>query len=836
MFFFHVFIYIKNMIFKFINYLNLIHLNIFFKILKKQSSMKRLYIFSFILCLLTIVLSKKKKKKKISSKGIHEFEMFVDLLSLEKNRKLSSKSRYKIKKALNATQDILSQILLSNNSKKITVQTNITRVCKQEIPYYNSSIHEGINTDFILYPIFSKRQKILVKHGLCMSYVKSLRPTIGYLKIGKPSNFSNYTSEDLTIIFLHHITHILGFTSKRMQKFTKNKDLKSYIIFDDEVGDISFKGSKLLNELFINKEYEYINIETNDNELHWSDDIPFPDYMKENERNNLITPYSLSLFDNLGYFIVQLPYLIYDSKTSSYNIRSYSIFNNALVEIGQCYGDTFKLYIKKGNKCENSKRENENYITLLKFPELNKIEKQNLTVISPSPICINKQKTIYFKYLPVVNKTQIPEYPLSNMIITLKEYMIVSLEKFGSGPSSPGCLRRNMENTNITKVIFLQEANSLWFNSGSNVIRPNFIPKYSKYNHFFKHGQITRKDLLYSNYFKLKEKFPNDFTYMAETYDFPNDKELIEDKFFDYSPTEDNLWLLKPKGAARGNGIKFLKSYSDITKGNIITRYISNPHLIDGRKYDCRVYLFVTSHRPLKIYVYNEGLARRATDPFNLDINNLDNFFIHLTNVAVNKKNRKFVEGDENSEQRSIWSLTMLKEQLKKEGKDFELVFQQIKDIAIKAIISMTSKEIEDEKSKRNYNLNSQNLFELYGMDILLDQNMKPWLLEINLSPSLASIGKFEERLKLQLFADMYNIIGLKSYSHYDFEPYEDSPDYENKIDEDINESICEFTRPMGGFIRVFPRKDNIDYYKQFFKDPVEENLVLWDEIQKLDI
>jgi hypothetical protein len=40
----------------------------------------------------------------------------------------------------------------------------------------------------------------------------------------------------------------------------------------------------------------------------------------------------------------------------------------------------------------------------------------------------------------------------------------------------------------------------------------------------------------------------------------------------------------------------------------------------------------------------------------------------------------------------------------------------------------------------------------------------------------------------------------------------------------------------MGDFIRVFPRKDNIDYYKQFFEEPTQENLVLWDKLKKLDI
>ena len=50
----------------------------------------------------------------------------------------------------------------------------------------------------------------------------------------------------------------------------------------------------------LSENYDYINIDVKDNELHWSNDIPFPDYMKENEKNNLISPYSLSLFDNLA--------------------------------------------------------------------------------------------------------------------------------------------------------------------------------------------------------------------------------------------------------------------------------------------------------------------------------------------------------------------------------------------------------------------------------------------------------------------------------------------------------------------------------------------------------
>ena len=790
-------------------------------------------LFSLIFIFLNFVKIFTAKQKRITN-GLHEFDIFLDTETLNQDKNISSRFRYRIKKILNNTVDILSTMLLSNNSKKITYKSNISKACEQNIPYYDETIHKGINTDLVLYVLFDKKQRPFITQGICVTFTKNSRPSFGYIKFSKHLNFSKYNNDQITTIVLHHLTHLLGFTKKKMKKFTNKPELNTTIDFDEDDEEITFDGSILLNELFLKRKRSYINVKTKKNDFHWDDDIPFPDYMKQNEKNYLISPYTLSLLDKFKFYVVQLPYLRYDTKTNSYDIRSYLIFENTLIEVGQCYGDNFILFIKNGNKCLNSNRKHETEVTLLKYPELNNITNQTLLVISPSEKCINPQKTVYFKYLPIVNITQKPKNPISTMILSLKEYMIVSLENFGSGNSSPGCLRRNMLNTNLTKIKFLKESNSLWYNSGT--MKPPFISQYSKYNHFLKHSQITRKDYLYLNYYNMSQKFPEDFTYMSETYNLPKDLNIIKEKFIDYQPTEDNLWLIKPKGSARGEGIEFLKNYSHIPNSAILTKYISNPHLLEGKKYDCRIYLLVTSHRPLKIYIYSEGLARRATETFNLDINNLDNFFIHLTNVAVNKKNRKFIEGDENSDQRSIWSLTMLRNQLEKEGRNFDEIFKKIQDIGIKAIISMTHTELEEEDKKKNYNINSQNLFELYGMDILIDQNMKPWLLEINLSPSLASIGKYEERLKLQLFADMYNIIGLKPYSHYDYEPYEYGPEYKNKIDESINESICEFGRPLGGFIRVFPRRDNYKYYKQFFSDPGDENLELWKQIEKIDI
>ena len=72
------------------------------------------------------------------------------------------------------------------------------------------------------------------------------------------------------------------------------------------------------------------------------------------------------------------------------------------------------------------------------------------------------------------------------------------------------------------------------------------------------------------------------------------------------------------------------------------------PFLIDGFKFDFRVYALVTACDPFRIFVFKDGLARFATakytDPSN---NNVDNVYMHLTNYAINKNSSDFVRDDE---------------------------------------------------------------------------------------------------------------------------------------------------------------------------------------------
>ena len=71
----------------------------------------------------------------------------------------------------------------------------------------------------------------------------------------------------------------------------------------------------------------------------------------------------------------------------------------------------------------------------------------------------------------------------------------------------------------------------------------------------------------------------------------------------------------------------------------VMQRYIKNPLLLNGYKFDLRIYILVTSFNPLEAFIYKEGFGRFSTQPYTLDPSDKANKYIHLTNVSINKYN-----------------------------------------------------------------------------------------------------------------------------------------------------------------------------------------------------
>ena len=89
---------------------------------------------------------------------------------------------------------------------------------------------------------------------------------------------------------------------------------------------------------------------------------------------------------------------------------------------------------------------------------------------------------------------------------------------------------------------------------------------------------------------------------------------------------------------------------------------------------------------------------------------------------------------------------------------------QSIEDVIIKSIISV---EFPVNSACKMFVPHRRNCFELYGFDILIDSDLKPWLLEVNLSPSLNCETPIDMKIKSAMLCDLLNLIGkLFSYRY----------------------------------------------------------------------
>lgn len=91
---------------------------------------------------------------------------------------------------------------------------------------------------------------------------------------------------------------------------------------------------------------------------------------------------------------------------------------------------------------------------------------------------------------------------------------------------------------------------------------------------------------------------------------------------------------------------------------------------------------------PWRIYIYKEGLARFASEPYSSS-GNKSNRFSHLTNYSINKKHEKYMQNVnlETDDEGSKWSLAALSKYLESIGADMSLLWSRIYDIIIKSFL-----------------------------------------------------------------------------------------------------------------------------------------------------
>jgi len=199
-----------------------------------------------------------------------------------------------------------------------------------------------------------------------------------------------------------------------------------------------------------------------------------------------------------------------------------------------------------------------------------------------------------------------------------------------------------------------------------------------------------------------------------------------------------NVWIIKPGTNSKGSGIECMNTlpellhHCDTMPNRIVQKYIERPlTLFSGRKFDIRQWVLVRSVSPLRVFLFSECYLRLCNGMY--DLGDLRDRERHISNWQVNKHGRNIVEG-------AAASLPDFREELRemtgRESYWEEELEPQMRDIVIKTLRAAAPHLTPRDDS-----------FELYGFDVMVDEGMRLWLLEVNLSPGCEGRTPFLERL-----------------------------------------------------------------------------------------
>ena len=238
--------------------------------------------------------------------------------------------------------------------------------------------------------------------------------------------------------------------------------------------------------------------------------------------------------------------------------------------------------------------------------------------------------------------------------------------------------------------------------------------------------------------------------------------EKLQKNFPQYAFSGDrNIWIVKPSELSRGRGISCIDQLNDILSNiklhnrTVIQKYIENPLVIKGRKFDMRQWVLVTNFNPLTAYLFDTPYIRFGAEDFHLD--DFKNIFSQLTGNSIAKHSEKF----ENSEiEGDMWEIEQFREYLqKREGKDvWPEIQQKIKKIVIYALHCAKHKIMK-----------RKNAFEILGFDIMIDDLLNVYLIEINLSPDWTYSTKVTEKLIKIASEDIIKIVIDKDENNNSF-------------------------------------------------------------------
>jgi hypothetical protein len=313
--------------------------------------------------------------------------------------------------------------------------------------------------------------------------------------------------------------------------------------------------------------------------------------------------------------------------------------------------------------------------------------------------------------------------------------------------------------------------------------------EWQRMNNFPAIRYIAAKDNLHRQFEKAKQKYGDEkFSFWPKGFNLEEDSQFDELRqlYKNADPKNPLLYIIKRPSLPRGEGVHLIGSLEQLehlltpaspcyplnkTKA-LAQEYIQNVLLIEGHKVTLRVYVVITSMDPLRIYIFQNGLVRICSRKYSTDLSSIGDIFAHVDSIDINHLNEhEFTSSitDKDLEYEGLRvQITHLMKRVEKYGFNGTKVWNDIEDVVVLSILS-AEEEMYKEYMELAVGNRTRRLapFEMVGFDILLDTNMKPYVLEINNSPSLSPHTKMENKIKRTLIHELFDLVDIENVDFF---------------------------------------------------------------------
>ena len=218
------------------------------------------------------------------------------------------------------------------------------------------------------------------------------------------------------------------------------------------------------------------------------------------------------------------------------------------------------------------------------------------------------------------------------------------------------------------------------------------------------------------------------------------------------------ILAIKPNDLFGGHGITITRALPpEDSSGCVAQRYVDPPALIEGHKFHIRLYILITSAAPARAWLWGEGIVRLAPEPYATDDAALARPAAHITNTALHVGHPALhVADDANAEDVGhVRALSAVLRRLHPQPEARAQAWEDLRTLARRFVACVAESGVFAAQAREHPRWSFPPV--LFALDVLVDRDHRPWLLEVQRNPSMTG-SPLVNRLNTELFRAAFSL------------------------------------------------------------------------------